>query len=256
MKRFSLLASLLILSSNSIAGPRESPGMLLAQANSAYQKGDYVGAEEAYRKLLGTGIESAPLFYNLANACFKQKRLGEAIYYWETARRLDPHDPDILNNLSFASLLVVDRIELPPDPWPVAFVRTAVRLLSPRQEAWLLLASFFLANCLVAAYFFSRTPRAALVSLAGAGTLLLVAVLCAGSLGWKSWERARDREAVILEQKIDARSGPALENVTVFSIHEGTIVRIRSENSGWHQVSLPNGWNGWVPSSALREIRR
>ena len=42
---------------------------------------------------------------------FKQKRLGEAIYYWEKARHKLPADQEIQENLELANLLIVDRIE-------------------------------------------------------------------------------------------------------------------------------------------------
>ncbi len=43
----------------------------------------------------------------LGNACFKQRKLGEAIYYWEKARRQMPADAEVRENLQLANLLIV-----------------------------------------------------------------------------------------------------------------------------------------------------
>lgn len=228
---------------------------LFAGGNAAYQRGDYQSAERSYRSILSEGIDSVAVYYNLANACFKQKKLGEAVYFWETARRRAPRDLDILGNLEFAAQHVVDKIEAPVEPWPIRAWHAAVDLISPGLESWLLAVFFFAANAFFGWYVIARSRRTALTALFAAAAMLCVVLALATSLAWMGWDRHQRREAVILESRADAHSGPGDENVTVFSVHEGTVVRIRSGASGWQQVSLPNGWNGWIRSSAVREIR-
>jgi SH3-like domain-containing protein len=58
----------------------------------------------------------------------------------------------------------------------------------------------------------------------------------------------------VVEQKVDVRSGPGAENIAVFVLHEGTKVRVHSSNSGWYQISLPNGWNGWLKQTCIRVL--
>ena len=53
------------------------------------------------------------------------------------------------------------------------------------------------------------------------------------------------QRAVVVEQKVDVRSGPGSENIAVFTVHEGTRVQVHASNNGWHQISLRNGWSGW-----------
>ena len=66
------------------------------------------------------------------------------------------------------------------------------------------------------------------------------------SLGWRIYEANNLQQGIIVEQKVDIRSGPGAQNVTVFTVHEGTKVRIRGDAPGWYQVSLANGWVGWL----------
>jgi tetratricopeptide (TPR) repeat protein len=107
----------IILAGNAgLFSSQDSSSSVFTQGNSEYQKGNYASAEQYYSRILKSGADSGALYYNLGNACFKQKRLGEAIYYWEKALQKLPADRDIKENLDFASLLIVDRIESPSDP--------------------------------------------------------------------------------------------------------------------------------------------
>jgi hypothetical protein len=50
-------------------------------------------------------VESGPVYYNLGNVYFNQKRLGEAIYCWEKALQKMPADRETRGNLELANLL-------------------------------------------------------------------------------------------------------------------------------------------------------
>jgi uncharacterized protein YgiM (DUF1202 family) len=80
----------------------------------------------------------------------------------------------------------------------------------------------------------------------------LLALLFFCSLGWKVYEQARRQQGIIVEQKVDVRSGPGQENITLVTVHEGIKVSVRGAANGWYQVSLPNGWNGWLPRDSVR----
>jgi len=249
-----ILAVLLATTGAGAMVSRESPEQLFSAANTLYRQGDYSSAEAAYRGVLSHGIQSATLFYNLGNACFKQKKLGEAIYFYEKARRQLPGDRDIEENLELANLLIVDRVEIPPDPLPIRLLDRLVHILTIEQESWLALFLFASLNGFMILYHLAsgrRTRLAGLVASLSAGTLLL---LCLASTGAKLYEARYKQEAVIIAEKVDVRSAPAVQNITVFTVHEGTKVRIRARTEGWYQVSLPNGWTGWLESSTLRTL--
>src|SRR5437867_9197539 len=105
MKRRSPIASLLLLllfADARVACPAQPLAGVFSQANADYQKGDFISAEAHYRRLLDAGVESGSIYYDLGNACFKQKKLGEAIYFWEKARQKLPGDRDVRENLELA----------------------------------------------------------------------------------------------------------------------------------------------------------
>src|SRR5436190_23134994 len=113
-----------------VAGVPQSPAGMFAEANRLYHNGDFSGAEILYKRVIEAHIDSGVLYYNLGNACLKQKRLGEAIYYWEKAQRKLPGDRDVQENLALAGLRVVDRIGIRSDPLPVSLIGRASALLS------------------------------------------------------------------------------------------------------------------------------
>jgi tetratricopeptide (TPR) repeat protein len=246
------LLSVLLLAGACRAASAESPDADFREGNAHYQNGDYAAAERCYRQILEQGTDSSTVYYNLGNACFKQKRLGEAIYYWEKARRILPGDLEVRQNLKVANGLIVDRIEVPEDALPVRLAASAVHLFTIAQESRIVLALFLLMNIFVSIYLLTRMPRLAFWALTASLTAALLMILFAASLTWKVYQERHDRDGVIVEQKVDVRSGPGVENITVVTVHEGVIVHIRGESNGWSQISLPNGWNGWLPSSSIR----
>jgi tetratricopeptide (TPR) repeat protein len=235
-----------------IADPaRENAARTFAQANSEYQNNEYASAERHYREIVDLGIDSGPVYYNLGNACFKQKRLGEAIYYWEKARQKLPFDREIRENLELAGLLLVDRIEAPPAPLPLQFLSRLARFLSIEQESRLAIVLFIAANAFFSIYLLAKNPRLAFRALIACFIAGITFFIFAASLTWKVYEKDFRKNAVVVEQRVDVKSGPGIENITIFTIHEGTKIRVHKSSNGWHQISLPNGWNGWLPQDDI-----
>ena len=80
---------------------------------------------------------------------------------------------------------------------------------------------------------------------------MLLLLTCASWYG--TLERLTGKDlAVVLDDVVEVLAGPADNNSTLFTIHEGLTVEVREGRSGeWIQVSLPNGLNGWLPASAV-----
>ncbi len=256
MKRLLLVfvLSAIFPSGASRADSASTPPLLFNEGNGHYQSGDFAAAERCYRRLLDLGINSSAVYYNLGNACFKQKKLGEAIYYWEEARRTSRGDPDIVQNLQLANLLVVDRIDVPEDPLWVRAASRAVHLFPIEQESKFILALFVAANILFGLYRLVHGRRAAFWTLTVGLSALVLMLMLSGSLAWKVYEENHRQQGVIVEQKVDVRSGPGTDNITVVTVHEGILVQVRGESNGWYQIILANGWTGWLPAKSIRVL--
>ena len=83
----------------SYAGEAED---LFSQGNRAYVEGNYQKALTCYGQVMEREGISSPLLYNMANAYYHTKDIGNAVLYYERALYLDPGNADIQSNLAVA----------------------------------------------------------------------------------------------------------------------------------------------------------
>ncbi len=228
----------------------QTPEEIFHQANAAYEKGDFDAAAAGYRRVIQYGVVDSRVEYNLGNACFRLGRLGEAVLHYERASRLAPGDPDIVGNLELARSRCFDRVEVPELAGPIRLLRAIQDRLGADRQAMAVLGLVWLASALIA----WRSSRPGGFQAASGWTLagiLLVATVAASSW-YTTHERVLGtRLAVVLEDTVDVLAGPGQNNATLFTVHEGLTVEVRSERQEWIQVSLPNGLHGWIPRDAL-----
>lgn len=245
------LLAVILLAFPLAAGAADRTADLLAEGNRRYEEGDFAGAAEAYQRILDYGVRNEIVYYNLGNALFKQRRLGQAILAYERALKLAPGDREAAENLAYASRLTVDRVEVPEPAFPARVLRSLVNLTGPREDAWLLLIATYLLGGAVAGAILTRS-RLVRRALGYVGIVLLCMTVWSGSLLLYKDHRDRAvRRGVVLVEKVDALSGPSPENTSLFTVHEGLRVDIRNQREGWVQILLPNGLNGWVPRDTL-----
>ena len=112
------------------AAPATSADELWNVANQAYTEGDFEKAIADYEQILSQNLHSAALYYNLANAYFKQGKLGEALLNYNRASRIAPSDEDIRHNQAYAEKMTKDSIEKIPEFFLVTWLRQVRGALS------------------------------------------------------------------------------------------------------------------------------
>jgi tetratricopeptide (TPR) repeat protein len=247
---------------------------LFEEGNTSYEAGDYETAIDAYASLVERNVENKDLYYNLANAYFKNAELGRAILFYERALRLSPRDKDTLANLSLVEAMLRDRQFIRKENRIKKAFVWVNRNLSLR-EAVLLTSLFYLLFCVLAVIFilrksnFVRTMyrRLSILSLgrflglSREPDLLLAALvaLClfvgSGASAYQKYteERTGDR-SVVVDTEVAVYSGPMNDTTLQFKIHEGTRVRIQSRLAGWVQIELPGDLSGWIEARTVEEI--
>ncbi|MBN1895983.1 tetratricopeptide repeat protein [bacterium] len=235
----------------------EAPAPLqdaFGQGVALYQSGQFEASLEAFAEVRNAGYESGPLYYNMGNCHYKLGRMGKAILFYERARKFMPKDPDLKANLAIANLAVVDRIEPAPRFWLMA-VWDAFTHVFPLPLIRLLTAVFFVLTCVLVIGIFLAGPalRRFLVRICWVSGILLIIT----ALSW--WGGARDAktrvEAVIMDSRVEVMSAPTAQGgVEVFSLHEGTKVRIDRMQDEWMEIILPDLKMGWVKKSVLEII--
>lgn len=240
-------AMLLLASSGAVA---QTPDEIFNGGNAAYERGEYAEAAAAYETVLKYGIRDPRVEYNLGNAEFRLGRLGSAILHYERAHRMDPTDRDIRANLEFARSFCFDRVEEPELMVAVRWVRAVQDRLGPDRQAWAALVLLWIVAALLSVGL-SRPGRWRARHGWGLAALLLALALCVAS--WHgSYQRLEGRRlAVVLEHSVEVLAGPAENNPTLFTVHEGLTLEVRSSRQDWIQVSLPNGLNGWLSAESV-----
>jgi len=230
------------------------PEKLFNEANEAYQRSEYNYAVELYEQVLQLDVVSPELFYNLGNAYFKSNKMGPAIINFERALRLKPMDEDIQHNLSVARTRIVDRIEQRPMLFYERWWLAAWTMQS--LDGWAV-SSIILVVLLLACtslYLFSRVLSVKKGSFF-AMLLMLVLLLLSLTFTRKQYKSINsERDAIIMQTRVTAKSSPSMQSPDLFLLHEGTKVSIRNKLGEWLEITLPNGNIGWVKQESMEII--
>jgi hypothetical protein len=237
------------------AGVPAAQQEFFAEGNRLYQEGDYQAALDRYDRVLDADFESSALYYNIGNTHFKLGDLGRAILNYERAYRLDPRGKDVAANLALARSLTTDEITPLPGFWLFRAVSWWVHLV-PRTWLWIMVGAGYVgAMGGLVLLILNRTTvwgiwgrRIALVG--GA-----VAVLFGVNLTALEFELGTAEAAVILADEVPVQSAPADDPaLQVFTVHEGTKVRIDRRTDEWLEIVLADGKVGWVRAQVLEVI--
>ena len=238
-----------------------APATLVAQqapfteGNRLYQEGDFGGAVASYGTVLEGGFESAELYYNLGNAHFRLGEIAEAVVSYERAARLDPANDDVRANLALVNQRLQDRIEPLPRFWLLIAFDWWMGLI-PRGLLGAAVAACYLLLGATVVLIVLRRPvgwRRALrrtAYAAAVATTILGATLVARETGL-----GQPEEAVVMAGEARVLSAPSEEGgLTVFTLHEGTKVRIDRRAGDWAEIVLADGKVGWLPLEVLEVV--
>ena len=234
--------------------PSYTPEQAWNGANDAYIAGDYARAERLYDRIVADGKLSMKLYFNLANACFKQNKLGKAILYYNRALVLAPGDEDVRHNLALAEAQTKDRIESVPEFFVKSWLRKVRNTLSCRT--WTAISLVALAAALALALLFVLSQRLA-VRKGGFYGMVLTLLLFVVTTGFAAVERRvmLDREgAVVMSTAAPVKSSPDRSATDIFVLHEGTTLRVVSTLDEWSEVVIADGKKGWIESAKIERI--
>jgi len=245
------LASGISAQSQSSAMTKDEALDLFRAGNAAFERSDYRGAIEQYRKIVEAGYESPDLMLNLGDAYYRAGKIGWAVHSFERGRRLDPSDPDLRANLELALRANRDRTDEPDES---KFLSLLVRL----QERLPLRTSITIASVLwwvfalwLAARILGKTPRRSDAVTVGLGTLLL------GALSWtavQAIEYARRPDAVVVVEDAPVRSNPDPSATVEFTLHGGTLLRVGRSAPGFKEVLFSDELHGWTDGANLAPL--
>lgn len=225
------------------------------EANRHYREGRYEDAVKVYDRISkDLKILDPAVLYNTGNAWFKLGKLGKARLYYEKAVKLAPADRDTLDNISFLKNSLEDKIEIPEPSFAEALYIWWDSLFS----SWgLVLLTLVSAHCLLVCptfALFSQSRRSRRRIVAFAVISLLVLAIFGGTLIIRRNVEADSRHGVIQSEAVDVLAEPSMGGKVKFTLHEGAVVKVNKVQGLWYQISLPNGFFGWIEKIALERI--
>ena len=220
--------------------------------NQFYEQKDYASAIRMYTSVLSQGYESAPMYFNLGNAYFKTGDLGQAVRYLMKARRLEPADPDINQNLQFASQfsqVQMEGVALNPI---YSFFQSIVGSYKLSIMAWISSILFVMFIMLLVARVNWALGFSAVDS--GLMVLFIALLLSAGLTTFKYQHDYLTERAVVIAEEAPVYTGPSDQSDIELQGAPGLVVEILSESGEYYDVLFENNRRGWVHKDLVAEI--
>lgn len=216
-----------------------------SKANDEYAKGQFQDAIRDYETLVSGRQWSAPLFYNLGNAYFRNKDFGRAILNYERALALDPHQPEAAANLNLA------RDEARALELKKSRSDSLLRFVTTDQMTITAAIAFWVGVFSIAAMLFSRRRSAALVAV----SVFALAVAALSATAVYRMESDGQALGIVTAPELEARLATADNATSVLHLPPGSEIRILSRRGDWLYALLPNNLRGWVPTSSVMPVR-
>jgi len=221
-------------------------------ANKFYQSKDYDSAIRLYKSILKQGRESAALYYNLGNAYFKKGDIGYAVLYYMKAKRLDPSDDDIRQNLKFAkqfSKIQMEGVTLNP------INSFFVNIVDPYRLSTLAWISsiFFILFFVFLIIRYGMGMNTIFIKI-GIIILLVLLVISSSLTTFKYHNEYIIHRAVVVSENSPVYTGPSDHSDIEFEGAPGLVVEILGESSDYFHVLFENKRQGWIKKEYLAKI--
>ncbi len=225
---------------------------VLAQAEHAFQAGEYERAAELYQSLLEQAPRDPRLLYNLGTAHARAGETGLAVWRYMQALQLDPRDPELRANLRILAPNLKDDLAIAPVP-PLNWAYWKLT-----GNEWTKLAALFTVVALLlgaAAFLRPRMTRGRYaLRLVGWGAAVAALLLWAPALLHYQREELSS-EAVVVARETWARTGPSENEIETFGPLDHRIVQVIDlTHEGWVKIGLGGGRVGYVQRDAIRFI--
>jgi tetratricopeptide (TPR) repeat protein len=222
-----------------------------AQAEKLYSDKKFKEAIVIYEDILTQNKESDKLYFNLGNCYLKTNQLGNAIYNYELAGKLNPKDDDIKVNLSIANSKTIDKIDNKENYFIGALKSSISNYYSTTSLAWISIFSLIITLTLLFLFTLSKSILLKRVGFT-LSILSFCVFVCAMLLGYFSLNLKKQTHfAIILSHEVKIHAEPNDLSGSKFSLHEGTKVSVLNQTDKWLNIKLENGNEGWVKSNSV-----
>ncbi len=254
MKRTIILAFLAMLMPI-YSQAQENVDSIVAAADSAYIKGDFISAASMYQDIIETRGVNATIYMNLGNCWYQQDEIAKAILYYERAYLLDPSDDDVKFNLELSRTKTVDQVTPKNRIFLAVWFQSIQSGLDISQWTCMVVLLFALTVMAIGLLLFSRKYTVRKISL-GFASLFFVFSILSFIFASRQMGNISDRDtAIIMVPSVTVKSTPIESGTDLVTIHEGRKVEIIDASmKEWVEIRLEDGNTGWLPLDAIEII--
>jgi len=226
------------------------------KGNALYQKGQYQEAVQEYENVIKEDkLQSAELYFNLANSYYKLNKVAPSIYNYEKALVLKPNNAQTLNNLKFAKKLTIDEIKEVPKVGFAKLIQNFTGIFTYNTWAMISVGIAFAFLLSFIGYYFSQLTVSKRIYFIGM-FVLLVALLLSVSAGITEKDHYdNDRPAIVFSEVSEVRSEPQKAGSAIFLLHEGAKVYVTETLGQWKKIELTDGTEGWIDALTIKEVK-
>jgi tetratricopeptide (TPR) repeat protein len=240
---------LLLISQTLIAQNADS---LFVSANEMYRNGAFEEAIKTYKEIETLDAVSSKLYYNLGNAYYKLNKVGPTIFYYEKALHLNPLNTDVKNNLVFAKRLALDNIEEVPKTVFQKFNINYLQKLSYNEWAIVVVILSFLSAILFLLFYFGYSSAKKRIYFT-TSILSFILLIFTVFITYNQYNLTKNKkEAIVFAEKTEVRNAPTLNAEAIFTLHEGTKVRILDAVDNWKKIKIADGKQGWIIADEIK----
>lgn len=233
----------------------QSKEELFQKANEQYKVEQYEDAIKTYEQIEGLGVTSSELYYNIGNCYYKLNKVAYSIYNYEKALLINPLNEDAENNLVFARRSTIDNIEELPKSVFQKLDETFVKKFSYNEWAMVSVVLSILACGLFLLFYFSYSSgKKRLFFVTSILSFLLL--ITTSVFAFKEYSYAKTNiDAIVFALKTEVKNAPTLNSESVFTLHEGTKVKILDTVDNWKKIKIADGKIGWIVASELKIVQ-
>jgi tetratricopeptide (TPR) repeat protein len=213
-----------------------------------YTKAEYKKAARCYEKIISSGKESWMLYYNLGNCYYEDGRIGLAILNYEKAKKINPTQEDLLNNLSIAENKITDKIKTREISIEKEIKNFFIYRFSTTGWAWCSIITFGIALTLFFVFYIGRNSITNRISF-WSGIITIVIFGVSLLFGYAELnEKSSAQSGIIISSETKVYNKPKLEASSQKNLvlHEGTRFKILEIEDEWINIQLINGNEGWI----------
>ena len=218
-----------------------------------YNNNNFDRALDNFLLAANAGLFNPDLYYNIGNCYFMLDNIPLSIIYFKRALLLNSSHKSARKNLDF--------------------------VLSVTRDSQLQQSENLLTNLLVSAFYFFSMNSLLIIILVIITIIVLVIhiqwryenvdltilrfvnfIFCFILLIFIGITCARyyvmnTDEAVLTDYEVFVYSGPSENFTRLFTIHEGTVLRVQREEEGWSQMTTMSGFSGWIHTESYIKVK-